>query len=240
MSDLKRRSLLIGAGLAAAGASLIASEATAQAPTPSNLTPRPLPFDPKGVKGLSEKMLVSHHDNNYAGAVTRVGAITGQLAQLDINSAAGFLINGLKREEIIATNSMILHEIYFGNLALGGTSPGAALAKRIESDFGSFDKWRAEFVAMGKALGGGSGWVLLTHSPRRGRLVNQWAADHSMTIADGAVLVALDMYEHAYEACQLKRVGRQTSKSQAIQAAARPHASNASPRKRRSVFRRMR
>jgi Fe-Mn family superoxide dismutase len=195
MSKLQRRDLLIGVGLAAGA---IALDAQAQAPASAGYTPRPLPFDPKTIKGLSEKLLVSHHDNNYAGAVTRTGAIAAQVAQLDMNTAAGFLVNGLKREEIIATNSMILHEIYFGNLAPGGASPGAALGKRIESDFGSVDKWRAEFVAMGKALGGGSGWVLLTYSPRRGRLVNQWAADHSMTIADGTVLVALDMYEHAY------------------------------------------
>jgi Fe-Mn family superoxide dismutase len=40
--------------------------------------------------------------------------------------------------------------------------------------------------------------VLLTWSPRAGRLVNQWAADHTMGVSDGRVLVALDMYEHAY------------------------------------------
>jgi superoxide dismutase, Fe-Mn family len=51
---------------------------------------------------------------------------------------------------------------------------------------------------MGKALGGGSGWVLLTWSPRDRRLVNQWAADHTMTLAGGTPILALDMYEHAY------------------------------------------
>lgn len=197
MTDLDRRDLILGATLAAAAA--VITPATAQTSSPAGYTPRPLPFDPKTVKGFSEKMLVSHHDNNYAGAVTRIGAITGQLGQLDMATAPGFLISGLKREELIATNSMILHEIYFGCLAPGAATPGAALGKRIESDFGSMDKWRAEFIAMGKGLGGGSGWVLLTWSPRRGRLFNQWAADHSMTTADGAVIVALDMYEHAYQ-----------------------------------------
>jgi Fe-Mn family superoxide dismutase len=51
---------------------------------------------------------------------------------------------------------------------------------------------------MGKAQGGGSGWVLLTWSARTGRLLNQWAADHTLTVANGEVLLALDMYEHAY------------------------------------------
>ena len=51
---------------------------------------------------------------------------------------------------------------------------------------------------MGKALGGGSGWVLLSWSPRDKRLVNQWAADHCHTLAGGQPILALDMYEHSY------------------------------------------
>ena len=65
-------------------------------------------------------------------------------------------------------------------------------------DFGSVERWRAEFMAMGKALGGGSGWVLLAWSPRDDRLVNQWAADHTTTLAGGRPILALDMYEHSY------------------------------------------
>jgi Fe-Mn family superoxide dismutase len=51
---------------------------------------------------------------------------------------------------------------------------------------------------MGKALRGGSGWVLLTWSPRDRKLVNQWALDHTTTLAGGYPILALDMYEHSY------------------------------------------
>ena len=51
---------------------------------------------------------------------------------------------------------------------------------------------------MGKALGGGSGWVLLTWSPRDRKLVNQWASDHCHTLAGATPILALDMYEHSY------------------------------------------
>jgi Fe-Mn family superoxide dismutase len=51
---------------------------------------------------------------------------------------------------------------------------------------------------MGKALAGGSGWVVLAWSPRLGRLVNHWAADHAHGLAGGVPLLALDMYEHSY------------------------------------------
>ncbi len=198
--ELDRRSALLGA-VAAATVLATATEAVAQTPAPSNgwpPKPKALPFDPKKIPGFSEKILVSHHDNNYVGAVNRIGAIEAEIAKLDMATAPGFVVNGLKREELLAMNSMILHEAYFASLGAGGSKPGSALAKQIESDFGSNDKWRAEFTGMGKALGGGSGWVLLTWSPRAGRLVNQWSFDHTMTLADGRVLVALDMYEHAY------------------------------------------
>ena len=195
--ELDRRAVF-GVAFAAGAALSLPQAAHAQTPAASALEPRPLPFDPRGVAGLSERLLVSHHDNNYAGAVHRLGAIGAQLSELDFASAPGFVVNGLKREELIALNSMILHEIYFDGFVGHARAPGEALGAQIERDFGSFARWRDEFSAMGKALGGGSGWVLLTWSPRLGRLINSWAADHAMTAADGRVLAALDMYEHAY------------------------------------------
>lgn len=195
MAELDRRTLL-NASLAA-GAAAAAAPVLAQKPAAPGFTPRPLPFDPASVPGLSPKLLTSHHDNNYAGAVKRLRAIQGEWAKLDPATAPGFQINGLKREELIAWNSMILHEIYFAGLG-APTRPGAALSAALERDFGSHDRWRAEFTGMGKALGGGSGWVLLTWSDHDGRLTNQWAADHTMTLAGSTPLLALDMYEHAY------------------------------------------
>ena len=193
-----RRQLLAAAGLLAAAVP-VATAAAAQSPTAATSTfaPRPLPFDPKSVPGLSEKLLVSHHDNNYAGAVRRLGAIRGQFAALDPATAPVFTINGLKREDLIAWNSMILHEVYFAGFG-PSAGPSAGLAQAIERDFGSMARWQSEFVGIGKALGGGSGWAMLVWSPHDGRLANTWAADHTMVLAGGAPLLVLDMYEHAY------------------------------------------
>ncbi len=195
-----RRQVLVGAGALAS----LASAATASAQTAVSVGPagpiagaKPLPFDPKTITGLSEKLLLSHHDNNYASAVKRLGAIHAQLANLDPATAPNYTLNGLKREELIAWNSMILHEIYFAGLGTP-SKPGSTLAGAIERDFGSDARWRAEFAAMGKALGGGSGWVVLTYSHRDNRLTNQWAADHSMSMAGATPIMVLDMYEHAY------------------------------------------
>src|SRR5438034_1033 len=119
-------------------------------------TMKPLACDPARIKGMSEKLLVSHYENNYGGAVNRLNAITAQLADLDFATAPVFVINGLKREELIATNSMILHELYFASLGDEG-APEGELQEALTRDFGTLDRWRAEFFAMGKAQGGGSG-----------------------------------------------------------------------------------
>ena len=137
---------------------------------------KPLACDPTAIKGMSERLIVSHYENNYGGAVQRLNAITKELAELDFTSAPIFVINGLKREELIAMNSMILHEIFFASLGERG-KPEGALRDALIRDFGSISAWAAEFSAMGKAQRGGSGWVLLTWSPRDRRLVNQWAMD---------------------------------------------------------------
>ena len=94
-------------------------------------TMKPLGCDPQRIKGMSEKLIVSHYENNYGGAVKRLNLIAEQLAGLDFNTAPNFLINGLKREELIASNSMILHELFFdglGDQSAPGTKLAAALA----------------------------------------------------------------------------------------------------------------
>ena len=158
---------------------------------------KPLSCDPARIKGMSERLIISHYENNYGGAVKRLNLIDEQLAELEFDKATGFLINGLKREQLIAMNSMILHELFFDGLGDQSEAQGP-LREAIIRDFGSLERWRSEFVALGKALGGGSGWVLLSWSPRDRKLVNQWAPDHCHTLAAGQPILALDMYEHSY------------------------------------------
>src|SRR5262245_1301238 len=115
---------------------------------------KPLGCNTAKLKGLSEKLIVSHYENNYGGAVKRLNAITAQLESLDFATAPIFVINGLKREELIASNSMILHELYFDGLG-GESVPDGDLRDALARDFGNVEKRQVEFIAMGKALGGG-------------------------------------------------------------------------------------
>src|SRR3954468_4708914 len=173
--------------------------------TPATVAIRPLLLKPHRMNGLSELLLVSHYENNYGGALRRLNAILARLAALDWARTPVFEINGLKREELNAAGSVILHEIYFDSLGgvgddppTGLEAPSGELAQALERDFGSVMAWRAEFTAMAKALAGGSGWAILAWSKRLGRLVNHWAADHAHALPGATPILALDMYEHAY------------------------------------------
>src|SRR5215218_6054869 len=95
---------------------------------------KPLGCDPQRLKGLSEQLIVSHYENNYGGAVKRLNQIVEYLGNLDFANAPGFVINGIKREELIATNSMILHEIYFSGL--GASERAGPLSDALTRDFG--------------------------------------------------------------------------------------------------------
>ena len=157
----------------------------------------PIHCRPWLLNSLSLKLIESHYENNYGGALRRLNAIAAQLESLDFKATPGYVLNSLKREQLTALNSTLLHELYFASLG-GEGKPTSRMQEVLASDFGSVDRWRDEFVAMGKALGGGSGWVVLTYVPRDGRLINQYASEHGQAISSGVPILALDMYEHAY------------------------------------------
>jgi len=157
----------------------------------------PIAVRPWTLNGVSERLIVSHYENNYGGAVRTLNAIRRELAGLDAG-APGYRLRSLKREELVAMNSVALHELYFGNLGGEGNKIPPVIGATLEEHFGSVAAWRREFVGAGQSLAGGSGWALVTYSRRTKRLCTQIGFDHSQAAIDAAPVLALDMYEHAY------------------------------------------
>jgi len=160
--------------------------------------PRPLPFDPAKLKGLSEKLVRSHWENNYVGSVKALNAVEERLfAMLGDDGVPAYVYGDLKREELVRTGSVVLHEHYFANLGGDGRPSGTAL-ELIKQSFGSEDRWEVEFRRTAGALAGGSGWVVLALNLHTGLAHNYWAWDHAHQAVLGAPLLVLDMYEHSY------------------------------------------
>jgi len=179
---------------AADGRGVAAPEARARAGTHEV---KPLPFDPKKLDGISEKMIVSHHDNNYAGAVKNLNKVEEQITAVP-SDAPTFVLGGLKQSELVFTNSMILHEHYFENLG-GDGKPSKEAEAAIAAAYGGFEKWEAEFRNLGLSLGGGSGWVCLSLNLHTRALRTHWSGHHTQALAFGVPLLVMDMYEHAYQ-----------------------------------------
>jgi Fe-Mn family superoxide dismutase len=158
---------------------------------------RPLPFDPKTLKGLSEKLIVSHHENNYGGAVKNLNKVEAALGQLTKDSPA-FLVAGLKERQLTFSNSVTLHELYFGNLG-GDGKPAGEVAKALGEAYGSLARWEEEFRATGMALSGGSGWVMVDLDLATKDVRTYWSGNHTQARASSMPLLVMDLYEHAYQ-----------------------------------------
>jgi superoxide dismutase, Fe-Mn family len=160
--------------------------------------PKPLPFDPAKLKGLSEKLIRSHWENNYGGSVKALNAVEQRLdAMLRERDLPAYVYGDLKREELHRTGSVVLHEHYFANMG-GDNRPGGEVLEAIKGWFGSYEGWEAEFRRTAQALGGGSGWAMLAYNLHTNEVRNYWAWDHMHNPTMGRPLLVLDMYEHSY------------------------------------------
>ncbi len=162
----------------------------------SELQVKPLKY--KELPGLSEKQLSEHHDVLYAGYVKKTNEIRAKLGAVDLTlaNATHSDLRELKIEETFALNGVKLHERYFDNLGGKGGAPEGAIADLIMRDFGSFEKWAAEFAACGLAS---RGWTVLAYDLEEKRLMNIVCDIHNQGGVWGQVpLLVLDIYEHAY------------------------------------------
>jgi Fe-Mn family superoxide dismutase len=155
-----------------------------------------LPFAPGSLQGLSERLITSHHENNYGGAVKNLNRVERELAQVNADTPP-WLVAALRERELTFRNSKSLHEAYFGNLGGDGKRSGpieSALAAAYESSA----RWEQQMRATAAGLSGGSGWALLGLELDTGALRTCWSGNHTQALATSVPLLVLDMYEHSY------------------------------------------
>jgi Fe-Mn family superoxide dismutase len=205
MGEMTRRGAISLVGASAAVAALggvISDEGVAQ-PNPAAAARRPheikpLPFNPARLDGLSERLITSHWQNNYSGSVNALNMVEARLAAAMADVDFPPLIYGdIKREQLHRTGSVVLHELYFGNLG-GNGHAGGDVQQALARAFGSFGAWEAEFRRTATSLAGGSGWCVLALNAHTGDVQNYWMWDHMHAPATGIPLLVLDMYEHSY------------------------------------------
>lgn len=212
-TNVERRTFLTSATVGVAGGLLAApplARAQNRESRPSELKisaasfaqahePKALPFDSTKLNGLSARLIDSHWSNNYGGSVRTLNETKKRLAEaLTAPETPPFVYDGLKREHLMRTGSVVLHELYFENLGGNGSADAAARAF-IASAFGDFGRWETEFRRIAAGLGGGAGWVVLGYNRHFATLENYWLADHMHFPASTEPLLVMDMYEHSYQ-----------------------------------------
>jgi Fe-Mn family superoxide dismutase len=156
----------------------------------------PLPFTPSSLTGLSERLITSHHENNYGGAVKNLNRVEQELAKLNSDTPP-FAVAALRERELTFRNSKNLHEAYFGNLGGNGKRSGA-IESALAAAYETSARWEQHMRATGLGLGGGSGWAILGLELDTGALRTFWSGNHTQVLATSVPLLVMDMYEHSY------------------------------------------
>lgn len=169
--------------------------------TPTALTGEhavlPLPFPAGALTGLSERLITSHHENNYAGAVRNLNRVEQELRQTTAETPP-FVVAALRERELTFRNSKTLHEAYFANLGGDGRRSGA-ISAALDFAYGSASRWEEHMRATSLGLGGGSGWAILALELDTGALRTISSGHHTQALATSLPLLVLDMYEHSYQ-----------------------------------------
>lgn len=160
-------------------------------------------FNLRGLQGISDKT-VDLHLSLYEGYVKATNMLQGKIAE--------FLKDGtVDQEELPAYseltrrlgfeyNGMVLHEYYFDNLTPKASmkpESTSSFLRRAEASFGSYERWKTDFVSVGKMRG--VGWAVCLQDPASGRLTNHWITLHEHGIVAGfKPVLVMDVWEHAF------------------------------------------
>jgi superoxide dismutase, Fe-Mn family len=95
-------------------------------------------------------------------------------------------------------SSHILHSIFWKNLSNKKTTPTGNLQKRIEKNFGSYEKLKTLIAATAKNVDG-NGWGILAYQPYSDSLTVLQCENHKKLTQWGVIpLLVIDVWEHAY------------------------------------------
>jgi Fe-Mn family superoxide dismutase len=150
-----------------------------------------------GIAGFSD-ILLNNHFKLYQGYVKNINLVLEELQAL-LNEAKDKSpeFAELKRRFGWEFNGVRLHEYYFSNLGHKPIDKNSILFKKIEADFGSFEKWKQDFISTG--LMRGIGWVILYLDKESNRLFNVWINEHDVGHLSAALpILVMDVFEHAF------------------------------------------
>jgi superoxide dismutase, Fe-Mn family len=158
-----------------------------------------LPYDYSALEPhISGQIIELHHDKHHNTYVQGANTTVEKLADARDKNEFGAIV-GLEKTLAFNVSGHVLHSIYWTNMSPnGGGSPEGALADAIDSEFGGFDKFKAQLTQATSTVQG-SGWGALAYDPLGQRLLIEQIYDHQSNVSQGGVpLLVIDIWEHAF------------------------------------------
>jgi len=150
---------------------------------------------------ISEEQLKIHHMKHHQAYVNGANAIFERLDKAR-KEKADIDMKATLKELSFHIGGFRLHNLFWENLAPagngGGGIPKGGLATVLDDEFGTFDRFKKEFTQAAVSTEG-SGWAVLTYCRKTGRPLIMQIEKHNMDVIPGfAILLVLDVWEHAY------------------------------------------
>ena len=158
-----------------------------------------LPYDYSALEPhIDAQTMEIHHSKHHQTYVDKANAALEQLEKARANDDAS-LVQHWAREHAFNLGGHMNHSIFWRNMGPdGGGEPSGSLADQINTDFGGFDKFKAQFTANATAVQG-SGWGWLAYDPAyKGLIVTSIEKQHDFMPPGVFPLLGIDVWEHAY------------------------------------------
>ena len=163
-----------------------------------NFNHLPLPYNKNFLEPyMDEETVYLHHTFHHGGAVKAANNDLQKIRKaLDENNLD--ITDYWTKKLSYHFSSHVLHTIFWTNLTNKKTDPGGDLLKRIEKDFGSYDKLKGYLAKTSKDVDG-NGWGILGYQPYSDKLTILQCENHEKLTQWGVVpLLVVDVWEHAY------------------------------------------
>ena len=147
------------------------------------------------VKGIDDNLMKIHF-KLYEGLV---GATNGALKYINSKNTKNMVeYSAIQKELSLFYNGMRLHELYWGVMCGENMDKmDSNLEKDINTNFGSFNAWKSNFIQTGTIPG--VGFAVLCRDKISGMLFNTWINEFNIGEIIGVdILLVMDMWEHAY------------------------------------------
>jgi Fe-Mn family superoxide dismutase len=175
MKPVGRRELLGAAMLAAAAAAMAGRSRAAPPPKETGLSfegllknqpgfqpRRPAPLEPAELSGFLSHRQLARTYSIYRDAFARLLSAEQALEAISRAPADSAAYARLRRAQLAAANSVLLHEFYFRNLAAVSMRPSRYLMANLSEHMGSLVSWREDFAACARVAGA---WAVLLYDP---------------------------------------------------------------------------